>query len=149
MDNGPGAEGGGGESCVVWVGSNKEGGGSCKQPTAKRMKTEEEAEKLEEILSRVERVVSPLRQYWVDPGDEACLVAWVTIPTVLECQQISSGWWTDWNPSLGNLDLSLGNLEPSLGKCGTLTAGFVCRCAEWWVSGELEEERWEVWRCEE
>ena len=81
---------------MVWVGSKKGGSegerDSCKRPPSKRQKTEGE-KKLEEVLLGVgaKRADSPLQRYRVSPGDEVCLVTWVTLPTALECEQISSG----------------------------------------------------------
>ena len=66
-----------------------EGGGSCKQPAAKRPKMEGEGEKVRERLlgAGLEEEIDWQQCCSVAPGGVVCLVAWVTLPT--EHQQMS------------------------------------------------------------
>ena len=79
-----------GDCTVMCVSSGKaDEGGSCKQPTAKRAKTEGEGEKVEQSLlgAGLERESDYQQCCFMAPGGEACLVAWVTLPA--EHQQMS------------------------------------------------------------
>lgn len=70
-----------GECCVMWLLNHKRHHNGCNQPPNKRLKIEGEAEKtmLEKILQEV-AVSEPLEESSVKPGDEFCLVTFITLP---------------------------------------------------------------------
>ena len=78
----------GGQSRLVWQSGGNEGDNSCcnQPPCSKRLKMGgKEGAMLEEVLVlREAEVMRPLQQSSVEPGSQACLVAWVTLPVELE-----------------------------------------------------------------